>query len=96
MPAPTQGNTQLSQALQGELADKGFVVAQEGHDLAQVARRRADGELAKDDLMGGDRAAKRTRDHLPQFLEIIHGSDGTPQRSIVPVRRIFFCSSSTP
>jgi NADH-quinone oxidoreductase subunit B len=28
MPAPNQGDTQLSQALQGELADKGFVVAQ--------------------------------------------------------------------
>ena len=28
MPAPGQGDTQLSQALQGELADKGFVVAQ--------------------------------------------------------------------
>ena len=45
------------------------------------------------DAVPGHGAGQRRRDRLAEVLE---GFAHAPQRSIVPVRRIFFCSSSTP
>src|SRR5437899_5781364 len=52
-----------------------LVIAQEGHHLDQVARRRRDGELAKGDLMGGDRTAERARrseEHTSELQSLRH------------------------
>ena len=60
-------------------------------------RRRGHVQFAARDLVTGDRARQRARDDLAESVEaLVHDSVSRPQRSIVPVRRIFFCSSSTP
>ena len=67
------------------------IVAQEGHDLDDVGRLGGDGQLAIGDRMAGDGAGQRGNDRFAQCVECL-----AHYRSIVPVRRIFFCSSSTP
>ena len=70
-----------------------LVVAQEAHDLDDLGRLRGDRQLAVGDRMPGHGAGQRRRERLAESVE---GFAHARQRSIVPVRRIFFCSSSTP
>ena len=68
------------------------VVAQKAHDRDDVGGLRRDGQFVIGDRIAGHRGAERASDRFAERVErLIHG-----QRSIVAVRRIFFCSSSTP
>ncbi len=67
------------------------IVAQERRDLHDVGRLCGDRQFAIGDGMPGDRAGQRAHDRFAQCVECL-----AHQRSIVPVRRIFFCSSITP
>ena len=72
-----------------------LVIAQERDDLDDVARRRRDGQLVVRDPMADHRAGSAPAMVSPRRSSV--SSIGyLLQRSIVPVRRIFFCSSSTP
>ena len=58
------------------------------------ARLRRDRQFMMRDRIARDRQGKRLSDRFAERVErLIHVSR---QRSIVEVRRIFFCSSSTP
>ena len=73
----------------GELL-KGEAVAQQGQDFGDAPRRGVKGQVA----MGGGRrhaGARSGDDFRPKALESIF-CDGPAHLSMVPVRRIFFCS----
>ena len=72
------------------------IVAQEAHDIDDLLGLHRHRELVERDRMTGRRARKRANNRLPQGVEpaVVHCK--SLQRSMVPVRRIFFCSSSTP
>ena len=75
------------------------IVAQEGEHSADLVALDLDGQLAKRDLRGQKRRAEAFREisaELVQGSSIMHPGLGRLQRSMVPVRRIFFCRSRTP
>ena len=78
----------------GELAGRG--VAQERRHLDDVGGGGVHGQLAAHDLIAGDRSAEAVLNGLPDPFELLYVHILSVQRSIVPVRRIFFCSSITP
>ena len=58
---------------------------------------RLQGQFAVGHRVAGHHAGQRTDDRFAESLEgLAHGLWSAPHRSIVPVRRIFFCSSRTP
>ncbi len=68
------------------------IVAQEAHDRDDVGGLRLHRQLVMRDRVAVDRRAERIGDGAAESVErLIHS-----QRSIVAVRRIFFCSRSTP
>ncbi len=79
-----------------ELAESQIgVVAQVGQQVHDAVTCGLQRQLAISDLESGDRAAGGGLDPLAEPGQILV-RDGVAHRSIVPVRRIFFCSCSTP
>ena len=72
------------------------IVAQEAHDIDNFFGLHVDRELVEGDRMTGRGSGERTNNRLPQSVELAVIHTQNLQRSIVPVRRIFFCNSSTP
>src|SRR6185369_16081741 len=66
------------------------IVTQEGQQRDQLVWRRLKHQLAQPYIRGNDRASGRLLDVLAEFLK------GFAHRTIVPVRRTFFWSCSTP
>jgi len=71
------------------------VVPQLGQDLADALGGRLERQFAEGDLERRRRAGGIGDDPLAELGQRFVG-DGVAHRSIVPVRRIFFCSCSTP
>ena len=72
------------------------VVAQERHDLDTMSRRlRRDRQLAVGNEWPVTARPARSAMVCPSRSRV-SSMPNSAQRSIVPVRRIFFCSSSTP
>ena len=75
-------------------ADKaaGLVIAQEGQDLHDLGSLRLDCEFPVGHRRAGHGASKFRGDEFAKLFECLSHA----QRSIVPVRRIFFCNCRMP
>ncbi len=83
------GAADIDQLLKLEL------VAQEAQHIENTLGIRLQRQVAEGDLPAGDRAVAGGADRLAEFGEFSL-ADRPAHRSIVPVRRIFFCSCRMP